>query len=1071
MPEPSPSRPASDRNLLFGILALQMDFISQDALIAAMHAWVLDKARPLGEILQVQGALGEDERAALDILVKIHLRRHGGDPERSLAFVSPAAIFGSMLDELHRVADPDLDASLARVGAAPAASGPAGAAGSTVDDTSDEVPLCSPVRYRVLRPHARGGLGEVFVAEDRELHREVAFKEIQKPYAHDPASRSRFLLEAEVNGRLEHPGVVPVYGLGSYRDGRPFYAMRFVRGESLKEAIARFHAADVPGRDEGERGLALRGLLGQFVAVCNAVAYAHSRGVLHRDLKPSNVMLGKFGETLVVDWGLAKVTGRQDDGTAGDEATLRPSPGIGSKTVAGAVVGTPAFMSPEQAAGRLDLLGPASDIYSLGATLYTLLSGQPPFRGDDPGELLRRVGRGEWVPPGQVKKGIPAALDAVCRKAMALDPRDRYATAQALAADVEHWLADEPVTAYREPWAGRARRWTRKHRPMVAGLTAASVVALVALGVGLWLYQQEVTARAVAEAKRQLEQTARKERLSQSVTVALDEAEKTHRQLYAQLSDQRRVQQLLSEIDQWQGLVDRMTAWTQQARKLAASDPDLLPAGLRDRLTASEQTLRQAVQDLALARELDGIRLEASTLQQASWDPARAPSPRYEKAFARISLAATKEGTAAAARKICQSPLRWVLLEFVDHWSMVDSRPMMRGLLFQVSQGVYPEGLRFRLPAVQPRDYPQFVGKVDFERESSTVLILFAHMLNKSAGEDEAKRFLQSALLRRPREFWFYFALGNLASHAWERVAYRQAAVAIRPNSDGARANLGFALWHLKDTRGAIEQCRQALRLNPRSAAAHNNLGYFLSGEDLESAIKHYKSALEIEPSYRQGHANLGVAFQEQGRFAAALHHLREAARLGSRLPNRIADCERFLKVEQKLHAILRHKARADTPQEMLDLAELCRRYKRAYAAAARFYADTFNAQPELAANLAERHRYTGACCAALAGSGKGEDADKLDSKERARLRGQALAWLRADLDAWSERISKGTTEERAAAVKSLRHWQADPDFAGVRGPDALGKLPEAERAEWQRLWDDVQALLEKAGGKGNGGK
>jgi serine/threonine-protein kinase len=365
--------------------------------------------------------------------------------------------------------------------------GPARAHGSTEDHAGDDdTPLCCPMRYRVLRPHAKGGLGEVFVAEDRELHREVALKEIQRPHAQDPHSRSRFLLEAEVKGRLEHPGVVPVYGLGSYRDGRPFYAMRFIRGESLKEAIARFHAADVPGRHPGERGLALRQLLGQFVAVCNAVAYAHSRGVIHRDLKPANVMLGKYGETLVVDWGLAKVLGRPEGEPAGEEATLRPSSGDELATVAGTVVGTPAYMSPEQAAGRLDLLGPASDVYSLGATLYAILTGQAPIRGQDQSERLRRASRGEWALPRQVKKGVPKALDAICRKAMALRPQDRYATAQALAADVEHWLADEPVTAYREPLLRRLGRWARRHPALVAASAAGVLVALLAAGAGAW---------------------------------------------------------------------------------------------------------------------------------------------------------------------------------------------------------------------------------------------------------------------------------------------------------------------------------------------------------------------------------------------------------------------------------------------------------------------------------------------------------------------------------------------------------------------------------------------------------
>ena len=184
-------------------------------------------------------------------------------------------------------------------------------------------PSLAGQRFRILRPHASGGLGEVFVARDEELHREVALKQIQDRYADHPESRSRFLLEAEITGGLEHPGIVPVYGLGHYPDGRPFYAMRFIRGDSLKEAIEQFHRADgQPGRDPGERALALRQLLRRFVDVCNAIAYAHSRGVLHRDLKPGNVMLGPYGETLVVDWGLAKPIGRPrrrgylDGGTA-----------------------------------------------------------------------------------------------------------------------------------------------------------------------------------------------------------------------------------------------------------------------------------------------------------------------------------------------------------------------------------------------------------------------------------------------------------------------------------------------------------------------------------------------------------------------------------------------------------------------------------------------------------------------------------------------------------------------------------------------------------------------------------
>src|SRR5262249_12714415 len=165
-----------------------------------------------------------------------------------------------------------------------------------------------------------------------------------------------------------------------------------------------FHEAEQPGRDPGERSLALRQLLRRFVDVCNAVAYAHSRGVLHRDLKPGNIMVGKYGETLIVDWGLAKSVGRSDLTRTTEESTLQPSSGSDwVATVMGTVVGTPAYMSPEQAAGRLDQLGPASDIYSLGATLYSLLTGKTPFEESDKGELLQQVLRGAWLPPRQVK--------------------------------------------------------------------------------------------------------------------------------------------------------------------------------------------------------------------------------------------------------------------------------------------------------------------------------------------------------------------------------------------------------------------------------------------------------------------------------------------------------------------------------------------------------------------------------------------------------------------------------------------------------------------------------------------
>ena len=193
----------------------------------------------------------------------------------------------------------------------------------------------------------------MFVAVDGELHREVALKQILEKHADDPVSRQRFIAEAEITGGLEHPGVVPVYGLGSDADGRPYYAMRFIKGDSLKEAIERFHDDQALKPDPGRDGRSSCGkLLRRFTDVCNAIDYAHSRGVIHRDIKPANIIVGKHGETLVVDWGLAKSVGRADP-SAGEQ-TIAPSSSGSSETLPGSALGTPAYMSPEQAARRAE---------------------------------------------------------------------------------------------------------------------------------------------------------------------------------------------------------------------------------------------------------------------------------------------------------------------------------------------------------------------------------------------------------------------------------------------------------------------------------------------------------------------------------------------------------------------------------------------------------------------------------------------------------------------------------------------------------------------------------------------
>src|SRR5262245_37685682 len=266
---------AADRNVLFGLLAVNLRFLTREQLMTAMTAWVQDTAKALGNILVEQQALTPERHTLLQALVVEHLKQHGNDPLQSLEAVSSVI---SVRRDLEQIADPAVTATLQHFSRSQST--------TPKDDASFTVglPTASGLRFRILRPHAKGGLGQVYVAEDQELHREVALKEIQDRHAHDQESRSRFLVEAEITGALEHPGIVPVYGLGQYDDGRPFYAMRFIRGDSLKEVIEAFHKADVPGRDPGERSLELRKMLGRFIDVCEAIQYAHDRGILHRDL-------------------------------------------------------------------------------------------------------------------------------------------------------------------------------------------------------------------------------------------------------------------------------------------------------------------------------------------------------------------------------------------------------------------------------------------------------------------------------------------------------------------------------------------------------------------------------------------------------------------------------------------------------------------------------------------------------------------------------------------------------------------------------------------------------------------
>jgi serine/threonine-protein kinase len=959
-------------------------------------------------------------------------------------------------------------------------------AGEETAAAAGEVPLVGS-RYRPLRLHARGGLGEVYLARDEELSREVALKRLRRPHAADAGRR--FLREGEITGGLEHPGVVPVYGLTRDADGQPCYAMRFIRGQTLEEAIARFHETGEAGR-----GLALRQLLGRFVAVCNTIAYAHSRGVVHRDLKPANIMLGDYGETLVVDWGLAKRLGGPGEAQPDnrDGASLPPADGRDSGTAIGDVLGTPQFMSPEQATGRQDTVGPASDIYGLGATLYALLTGRPPFTCDSVAEVLRQVQRGGFPPPRLLRPQTPRALAAICLKAMAREPEARYATALEMAADVERWLADESVRAYPEPIGARARRWVRRHRTLVTTLLAVlGLTVLLGGGTAGWL-------------------AARQAETNRSARDDLEEADGFQRE------------------EKWTNA--KVAAQRAQAR-IGSSGP----AELREQA-------RQAHLNLALVERLEEIFDDFSS--QGGEDRAKRVA-RMETAFAEafsnygwdLSSLATDE----AAQRVHASAIQSQLLAGLEQWAVFREERNGSGgdKLLAIIAAVDPDPWRNELRQARVRwdraALSRLVAQADVPQLPLASLLSLGRMASSADNSPGVLRVLKAAQRRAPGDLWINYTLGYKLRQAQqfkaEAVGYLRAALAMRPGNvvlrwmiaedleamgrlqealetyqdllrdkpdcDAAHSGLGWTLVRLGRLDQAEAEFRKALDYNSKNAWAHNNLGYVLAQRgQFDEALAHDDEAVRLQPDLPYAHVNravvllrkqrpaeaeaaarkatevdaelalgynfLGLALQAQGKFDDALAAYQTALKKDPAYTE-ARNNMRSLALDRRLPQVLSGQDKP-TDAELIEFARLCIGKKR-YSHAAQFFEAAFAAQPRLAEDLRSFDRYNAACAAAQAAGGSGGDATRLDDAERARLRGQALGWLRADLGLWAKQLEAGTPEARKAVREQLQNWRRDTDLAGLRDAAALAKLPEVEREACLKLWADVDALLLRADG------
>ncbi len=464
-----------DRDFLLATLAVQMGFASPQQMMAAASGYLVDKSRTLAGRLLADGILDPTRLEMLQRMVEEAIKVHDGDVAATMDNMGGQRALQASLG-CTLVIDKDGEVTL----------GPAvdWKEGEYYDREKDP----DPSRYRIgPDPEiGRGGIGRVLIVFDEKLGREIAVKELlpskatplstqAKRISRTAAIAARFLHEARVTGQLEHPNIVPVYEVGRRAQGIPYYTMKLVRGRTLAEALQKCQT------------LADRlKLLPHFVDLCNAIAYAHARGVIHRDIKTENVMLGEFGETVVLDWGLAKVKDKQD--ITGDDMERELSVYQDSNsvhTMQGAIVGTPAYMSPEQADGRVEEIDERSDVWSLGAVLYELLTGKPPFEAFSTFGIICKVLADDIVPPQKKSQEIPAELSAVTTKALTRDKDGRYQTAGELAEEINAYMSGGLISAYNYTLWELMRSVVSRHKA-VSGLVGL-VLLLVVVGT-LWLF-------------------------------------------------------------------------------------------------------------------------------------------------------------------------------------------------------------------------------------------------------------------------------------------------------------------------------------------------------------------------------------------------------------------------------------------------------------------------------------------------------------------------------------------------------------------------------------------------------
>jgi serine/threonine-protein kinase len=631
--------------------------------------------------------------------------------------------------------------------------------------------------YDVVSLLGRGGMGVVFRAMHLRLNREVALKMALAGAYAGAQERERFQREAQAVAALRHPNVVQIFDIGE-SDRRPYFTMEFLEGGSLSAKLA---GAPQPAKDAATLAATL----------ARAVHAAHKAGIVHRDLKPANVLLTADGVAKITDFGLAR---RLDDDTM--------------LTRTGAPVGTPSYMAPEQSLGKPATVGPPADIYALGAILYEMLTGRPPFLGETPHHTFQQAISHDPVPPSRLNSKVPRDLETICLKCLRKEPQDRYASAAALADDLDRYLRGEPIAARPEGWIKQLLRRIIRRPVRAAVTTAVTLLVLALLGAGAWL----LAARATEQVRTHATQVAT-ERAARDDLVEMEKNINT-----SSWSDAR------SAMERARGRLQNLDS------------PEL-----RGRLEQGEA-------DLKLTALLAKIRLDRALTD------GRGASTQYEKAFQDAGFCKVGDNTETVADRIKKSNIKQAVIDALDDWSLCANfraNQEQESWLLDVARKADPDPivngwrdqLRNRNIRRSKKDLVALTESANIDHTPVNLLVELADLLYFSGGD--SKPFLVKVQRRHPNDLWANWLLAHIERDPCSAMRYYQAALAIRPDTPYLYSSMGSVLRNSKHADEALFYANKAVQFDPKNGVFRGLLAAcLLDVEKEDEAMEEVKKGL-----------------------------------------------------------------------------------------------------------------------------------------------------------------------------------------------------------------------------------